>query len=76
MKVLVADKFPDPALQRMKELGFEVVYKPELKGEALNTEVAKSGADVLVVRSTKVTEQTLEGSQLSLVIRAGSGYDT
>ncbi|MDA2913983.1 3-phosphoglycerate dehydrogenase [Acidobacteriia bacterium AH_259_A11_L15] len=76
MKVLVADKFPDRALQRMKELGFEVVYKPELKGEALNTEVAKSSADVLVVRSTKVTEQTLESSQLSLVIRAGSGYDT
>ncbi|MFQ5723973.1 MAG: NAD(P)-dependent oxidoreductase [Terriglobia bacterium] len=76
MKVLVADKFPDPALQRMKGLGFEVVYQPDLKGEALNREVATSGAEVLVVRSTKVTEQTLEGSQLSLVIRAGSGYDT
>jgi len=76
MKVLVVDKFPESALQRMQQLGFEVSYTPDLKGDALIGEVKKSGADVLVVRSTKVTEPMLEGSRLSLVIRAGSGYDT
>ncbi|MBI4462345.1 MAG: hydroxyacid dehydrogenase, partial [Acidobacteria bacterium] len=76
MKVLVVDKFPDPAIQRMKQLGFEVAYQPELKGEALVEEVKRSEAEALVVRSTKVTEAMVEGSHLSLVIRAGSGYDT
>lgn len=76
MKVLVVDKFPDSAIQQMKALGFEVAYNADMKGDALVAEVKKSGADVLVVRSTKVTEPMLEGSHLSLVIRAGSGYDT
>lgn len=76
MKVLVVDKFPERALARMKELDFELVYNTELKGEVLAEEVKKSQADVLVVRSTKVTEAMLEGSRLGLVIRAGSGYDT
>jgi len=76
MKVMVVDKFPDAALARMKELGFEVAYNPELKGDALVEEVKKSEAKALVVRSTKVTEAMLEGSKLGLVIRAGSGYDT
>lgn len=76
MKVLVVDKFPDPAIQRMKQLGFEVAYQPELKGEALVEEVKRSEAEALVVRSTRVTEAMVEGSHLSVVIRAGSGYDT
>lgn len=76
MKVVVVDKFPDAALARMKQQGFEVLYNPELKGEALVAEVKQSGAEALVVRSTKVTEAMLEGSRLALVIRAGSGYDT
>ena len=76
MKVLVVDKFPESTLQRMKQLGFAVAYTPGLNGNALVEEVKKSGAAVLVVRSTKVTEAMLEGSHLSLVVRAGSGYDT
>jgi len=76
MKVMVVDKFPDAAIARMKALSFDVGYHPELKGDALVEEVKKSEAKALVVRSTKVTEAMLEGSKLSLVIRAGSGYDT
>ncbi len=76
MKILIADKFPDPAIERLKQLGFEVSYNADLKGDSLAEEVKKTGAEALVVRSTKVTEGTLEGSRLSLVIRAGSGYDT
>ena len=76
MKVMVVDKFSDAAIARMKELGFEVNYNPELKGEGLSEEVKKSEARVLVVRSTKVTKDIMHGSHLELVIRAGSGYDT
>lgn len=76
MKVLVADKFPDAALERMKASGFALTYKPDLKGEALASAVKESAVGVLVVRSTKVTAAALEGSQVTLVIRAGSGYDT
>ncbi|MFQ5776713.1 MAG: NAD(P)-dependent oxidoreductase [Terriglobia bacterium] len=76
MKVLVADKFPDTAIERMKASGLAVIYKPDLKGEALASAVKESAPAVLVVRSTKVTAAVLDGSQLGLVIRAGSGYDT
>lgn len=76
MKVLVADKFPEGAVERFSGAGFEVVYNPDLKGEALGAEIKKSKAEALVVRSTKVTESMLDDNRLSLVIRAGSGYDT
>lgn len=76
MQVLVADKFPDSAVARMKELGFSVVYSADLKGDALADEVKKTQAEALIVRSTKVTEAMMEGGHLSLIIRAGSGYDT
>ena len=35
-----------------------------------------SGADVLVVRSTKVTAAMLDAGRLSLIVRAGAGYNT
>jgi D-3-phosphoglycerate dehydrogenase len=76
MKVLVVDKFPKAALERLRQLGFDVAYTPDIKGDALVEEVKKSAAEVLVVRSTKVIEAMLQGNRLSLVIRAGSGTDT
>jgi D-3-phosphoglycerate dehydrogenase len=76
MNVLVADKFEDVGLEGLKELGVEVLYDPDLKDEALVERIRKSGAEILVVRSTKVTEAMLEGSKLALIIRAGAGYNT
>ena len=76
MKILIADKFPDSGQKELKDAGFEIVYDPELKDDALTREVAATGADVLVVRGTKVPAATLEASRLSLVIRAGAGYNT
>ncbi len=76
MKVLVADKFPDTEIERMKQLGFTVVYNADLKAEALAEEIKSSEAEAVVVRSTKITEPMLDSDHLSLVIRAGSGYDT
>jgi D-3-phosphoglycerate dehydrogenase len=76
MKVLVADKFPVAQIEQMKKAGFILVYNPDLKAESLASEIRQSGAQTLVVRSTKVTEAMLDDGHLRLVIRAGSGYDT
>ena len=54
MKVLVADKFEKSGIAGLEGAGCEVVYEPDLKDDALASAIASTGADVLVVRSTKV----------------------
>jgi D-3-phosphoglycerate dehydrogenase len=76
MKVLIADKFPDGGRSALAHAGVEVVYDPELHDAALAAAVRSTGADVLVVRGTKVPAATLAAGRLSLVVRAGAGYDT
>jgi D-3-phosphoglycerate dehydrogenase len=76
MKVLVADKFEQSGLQGLKQAGCEVVYAPELKDATLVDAIGKTGAEILVVRSTKVTEPMLDAGRLALVVRAGAGYNT
>jgi D-3-phosphoglycerate dehydrogenase len=76
MKVLVADKFEKSGLDGLKSLGCEVVYEPDLKDEELTKAVGSSRAEVLIVRGTKVPRTTLEAGRLSLVVRAGAGYNT
>jgi D-3-phosphoglycerate dehydrogenase len=76
MKVLIADKFEPSGIEGLKGTGCEVVYEPELKDEALTRALADTQADVLVVRSTRVNEAALEAGRLSLVVRAGAGYNT
>ena len=76
MKVLVADKFESSGLDGLKAAGCDVVYEPELKDDALTEAIRTSGADVLVVRSTKVTSPMLDAGRLSLIVRAGAGYNT
>jgi D-3-phosphoglycerate dehydrogenase len=76
MKVLIADKFPDDGREALISAGCTVVYDPELKDDALAAAIGSSAADVLVVRSTKVTGPMLESGRLSLVVRAGAGYNT
>ena len=76
MKILIADKFPDAGINELKAAGFDVTYDAELKDEALTEAVRSTGADVLVVRGTKVPGAALEAGRLSLVVRAGAGYNT
>lgn len=76
MKVLVADTFEKSGIAGLEAAGCEVLFEPELKDEALAAAIASSGADVLVVRSTKVTTPMLEAGRLSLIVRAGAGYNT
>ena len=76
MKILIADKFPESGINELKAAGFEVAYDAELKDDSLTQAVASTGADVLVVRGTKVPGAALEAGRLSLVVRAGAGYNT
>ena len=76
MKVLVADKFEKSGLDGLKTAGCAVVYQPDLKDDALIAALRESAPDVLVVRSTPVTAAMLESGGLSLVVRAGAGYNT
>jgi D-3-phosphoglycerate dehydrogenase len=76
MKVLVADKFEQSGLRGLADAGCEVRYEPDAKDEALTEKIRSSGAEVLVVRSTKVTRSMLEAGHISLVVRAGAGYNT
>ena len=76
MKVLVADKFEQSGLDGLARLGTEVLYEPALSGDALSERLVASQAAVLVVRSTKVTAETLSTSKLGLIVRAGAGVNT
>ena len=76
MKVLVADKFEKSGIDGLTAAGCEVIYEPELKDESLTQAIAASGADALVVRGTKVTTPMLDAGRLSLIVRAGAGYNT
>ena len=76
MKVLVADKFEQSGIEGLKQAGCDVLYEPDLKDDGLTQAIASSGADVLIVRSTKVTSAMLDAGRLSLIVRAGAGYNT
>ncbi|MEW6130607.1 MAG: 3-phosphoglycerate dehydrogenase family protein [Acidobacteriota bacterium] len=75
MKILIADKFEQSGIEALKQADFEIAYEPDAKDDALLKAIADSGADVLVVRSTVVTGAMLEAGRLSLVVRAGAGYN-
>src|ERR671913_1969817 len=76
MKILVADKFEKSGIEGPQAAGCEVLFEPDLKDESLTEAIRKSGADVLVVRSTKVTAAMMDAGRLSLIVRAGAGYNT
>lgn len=75
MKILVADKLSVSALQSLEALGGVLTVMPDLKAEDLPTHIADH--EILIVRSTKVSEQTIiAASRLALIIRAGAGVNT
>jgi len=76
MRVLVADKFEQSGIDGLNAAGCDVVYQPDLADQALADAIRTGGADVLVVRSTKVTEPMLDAGTLSLIVRAGAGVNT
>ena len=76
MKVLVADKFEQSGLDGLKAAHCEVVYEPDLNGDPLKQAIAATRSEVLIVRGTPVTAPMLEAGRLSLIVRAGAGYNT
>lgn len=76
MKVLVADQFEQSGLDGLRAAGCEVVHDPALKDEALVAALGETGAEVLVVRSTRVTAEMMDAGSLALIVRAGAGYNT
>ena len=73
MRILFADSFPQSVLG--SDFPHAVTVAPDLTGETLPAAIGD--AQVLVVRSTKVTAETLEAApDLELVIRAGAGTNT
>jgi D-3-phosphoglycerate dehydrogenase len=75
MKILIADKFSENHLDRLKKLGCDVTYNASVKAEELPNLIG--GCKVLVVRSKQVTADTIKaGDQLAVVLRAGAGVNT
>ncbi len=75
MKILFADTFPAEAIPAVAALGYEIDLRPELTAEDLPTALGE--ADVLVVRSTKVTAEAIAAAgPLGLILRAGAGTNT
>ncbi len=74
MKVLVADSFPKNHMQTLTDNGFEVIYEPKLGENDIPNTV--KDAEFIVVRSTNVNAAAINaGTNLKIVIRAGSGYN-
>jgi D-3-phosphoglycerate dehydrogenase / 2-oxoglutarate reductase len=76
MRVLVADKFESSGLEGLRDAGCEVVYEPDLKDASLLNALQTHAVNVLVVRGTRVTREMLDAGPLSLIVRAGAGYNT
>ncbi|MCC6216199.1 MAG: D-3-phosphoglycerate dehydrogenase [Polyangiaceae bacterium] len=72
MRVLVADRLPEPSLDEIRALGVDLVYEPELSPDLLRH--ALEGVGVLIVRGTPVPEEAIEAARaLALIVRAGAG---
>lgn len=74
-QILLADKLVDAVAQSLTAAGGKVHNNPKLTSDDLPD--ALKGIHILVVRSTRVTAEALESADdLSLVIRAGAGFNT
>src|SRR6266550_254322 len=76
MRVLISDNFEQSGRDGLASIGCEVHYHPKAKDEALLGLLREIKPDILIVRSTKVTEAILDAGPLKLVVRAGAGYNT
>lgn len=63
-------------MAKLRERGFECIEKPQLGAAELGALLGEVDVDVLVVRSTEVTAAAIGASRtLSLIVRAGAGYN-
>ncbi len=75
--ILIADKLPESAVRRLESLGRPVINKPELADETLLQVIKDDNPSIIIVRSTRVTKEMIEAAKdLSLIVRAGAGFNT
>ena len=75
MNILIADKLASTTVEALEKLGGKVTVNADLTADDLPAAIGES--EVLVVRSTKVSADTINsGANLSLIIRAGAGVNT
>ena len=75
MNILIADKFPEAAIDQLIAQQHQCLLSPELSGDSLTS--ALTDVEVLVVRSTQVTaDMMISAERLRLIVRAGSGTNT
>jgi len=76
MRILIADRLSESAVDLLIGGGHEVVSRPDAKGDSLLGALSEVQPTVLIVRSTKVPAEAIEqSSNLELIVRAGAGYD-
>ena len=75
LRVLFADGLPGSCVDGVRDAGYECSVQPNLTEDDLPGAIG--GFDALVVRSTRVTEATIDAAdRLGLVVRAGAGTNT
>lgn len=76
MKILIVDKFEKSGIEQLKAMGLSILSLPDAGEAGLPSALAEHDPDVLIVRSTKVKAAAFEQARrLSLVVRAGAGFD-
>src|ERR1044072_2990358 len=75
MRVFTADKFEQSGRDGLEAAGCQFSYQPDVKDDALVEAIRAYDPEVLVVRSTKVTPPMLDAGALTLIVRAGAGYN-
>lgn len=74
MRVLIAGELPEGSLASLRAAGHWVSCR-NVRGSALLAALQELDPHVLVVRSTRVTEEMMASSSLELIVRAGAGTD-
>jgi len=76
LRVLIADKFESNGIAALEALGCRIASEPDLTVEQFPEAMTRHDPEVVIVRSTKVSGSAFEAARsLSLVVRAGAGYD-
>ena len=75
IKILITDPLSDKGIEKLKDAGFDVIYKPNLSADELFSLVGE--IDGWIIRSgTKVTKDLIaDAKKLQIIGRAGVGTD-
>ncbi len=75
IKILITDPLSDKGIHKLKNAGFEVIYKPDISSDELLSFVSQ--IDGWIIRSgTKITKELIEDAKkLQIIGRAGVGTD-